>query len=315
MTEPLGHLDSEGEARINQLAFLLTYKCTSECRHCCYSSSPRKDSVMLLEDGKRYLRELKSNYPIKVVSFVGGEPFLYFELLVALIEEATRLQIPNKVLTNGFWGKNEFTAKEYAERLKCAGLNELHVSVTAYHQEFTPVDAVRSVFQAAKKAVIEEVNDEAANSLKKTKWHEDSSEEFDTKDVSNPPWMVGRAIDKLAKYFPMFPVTEVPVGVHECHLENKDTVSQGHFEIDPDGFVSICPGIVIGNARETSISDIVRGDACKSHPLLSIFPTKGLKGLLSLHWKKVIVQKIDMQANAISALLCENFCALIIPTF
>ena len=135
-------------------AFLVTYKCTAECKHCLYQSSPRRNALISLEDVRSDLIALKANWPIEATCFVGGEPLLYFELLTSLVREVKAQGITCAILTNAFWGEDQAIARRYVGALKDAGLDEMHISVDAFHQEFVPFDAVKEVIQASKDAGI-----------------------------------------------------------------------------------------------------------------------------------------------------------------
>jgi len=136
------------------LGFLVTHKCNAECKHCIYQSSPRQDALIRLEDVRRDLINLKSNWPVGTVCFSGGEPLLYFELLTNLVREVKAQDITCAILTNAFWGENQSIARKYVGGLKDAGLDQMHISVDAFHQEFVPIDAVKGVIRVSKEAGI-----------------------------------------------------------------------------------------------------------------------------------------------------------------
>lgn len=274
------------------LTFLMTYKCTSECKHCLFRASPYQDNLISLKDVKRDLRNLKTNHPVDSVYFFGGEPLLYFELLVNLIREVKKLEIPNcetiGIITNGFWGKNDSISKKYAKGLKEAGLNSLVISVDAFHQEFVPIDAVKGTIRAAREVGIEwiKINGKSLGDIgvnnrynRQTKCLiRELEKEFDVDEIDVKPLMVvGRAADHLKKYLP---VTEIPSG--KCDRIRNPT----YIEIDPNGWVWFCSGIAIGNTRKKSISEIVRGYDYKEHQILCRIVDKGPKSLLELAMEK-----------------------------
>ncbi|TES90536.1 MAG: radical SAM protein [Candidatus Cloacimonadota bacterium] len=276
------------------LTFLMTYKCTSECKHCLYRASPYQDNLISLKDVKRDLRNLKSIHSIDSIYFFGGEPLLYFELLVSLIQEVKKLEIPNwetiGIITNGFWGKNDSVAKKYAKGLKEAGLNSFVISVDAFHQEFVPIDAVKGTIRAAKEVGIEWIKingksfgDTEANNhynQQTKRLIKELEQEFDVDEIDVRPLMVaGRAADTLAKYLPMIELTSV-----KC--KRDDIRNPTYIEIDPNGWVWICCGIAIGNTRKTSISEIIRGYEYKKHPILCRIGDKEPVGLLELAIEK-----------------------------
>ena len=120
------------------LTFLISYKCTNECRHCALQASPnQKDITIQPEDVRKYLEHITQYYTIGEVNFFGGEPLLNFNLLISLIEEAKQFDIQKiRLPTNGYWGKDGETAKKYAEKLKDMGVSLIGFSADAFHQAF-----------------------------------------------------------------------------------------------------------------------------------------------------------------------------------
>jgi len=262
------------------LTFLISYKCTNECKHCALYGSPNQDNTLIeLGDVKRYLEEVKPNYIVNEVGFFGGEPLLYFNLLVSLIKEVKRYDIPKIGLpTNGYWGKDDKIAKIYALKLKEAGLNQIGFSVDAFHQEFISIDIVRQAIRAVHEAGIEWIGLMAQNLgskenknpfNKKTKKITDIlSKEFEFCQVINNELLVtGRATNELSKYYSL---TTIPSD--KCLIFKVPM-----FMIDPNGWVfhQSCQGICIGNAKEESLSKIIGVYNYRKHPIIGKLIAKG----------------------------------------
>ena len=126
---------------INMLTFLVSYKCTNECKHCALQASPNQEEITIKpDDVKKYLEDVYKVFNIVEVNFFGGEPLLDLNLLIDLIREAKKFDIPRIGLpTNGYWGKDDIIAKKYAKILKEEGVNLIGFSVDAFHQEFIPL--------------------------------------------------------------------------------------------------------------------------------------------------------------------------------
>jgi hypothetical protein len=85
----------------------------------------------------------------------GGEPLLYPETVYAVMTAAKELNIlKRQVITNGFFSRDENRIRETAQRLAECGVNDLLVSVDAFHQETIPLDTVKAFAIEAKKAGI-----------------------------------------------------------------------------------------------------------------------------------------------------------------
>jgi MoaA/NifB/PqqE/SkfB family radical SAM enzyme len=278
---------------VKTLQFLITYKCTSECKHCLYGSSPRKDSVLALEDVRGYLDALLPDHPINNVYFFGGEPLLYFDLLKEMIEEVRKAEVPGRgILTNCFWGKDGTTARRYMKELKEAGLNRVVFSCDMFHQEFVPINAVKGAIRAAKEAGIgwtklnmksqgDKEQDNEVN-RKAMEFMEELTGEFDFDEVDLRPYnMVGRSVEELEGTLPLQELPTDRCGESEGTFK-MDMRNPTGIVIDPEGWVQVCSGVSIGNAKQVPIKDILEGFDYKKHLILSRAIDDGARGLLDL---------------------------------
>ena len=132
---------------------ILSYKCTSSCRHCMFAGSPAWKADWMSEDLlKRTLGFLAGRIAPALdgpdgvginqgLCFTGGEPFLNFDLLIKAARQAAALGIPSAfVETNGFWCKDDLTTKYNFLDLKEAGLKGVLVSVNPFIAEEVPFE-------------------------------------------------------------------------------------------------------------------------------------------------------------------------------
>ncbi|HOK66991.1 MAG TPA: radical SAM protein [Anaerohalosphaeraceae bacterium] len=127
---------------------LLTYRCSAACRFCSYFCSPRSGGLMPYEIALQAWDSLvKLAGPAAHIHITGGEPFLYFDHLAGLLEEAAARNYPplNSLETNGFWAQNQAEAREKLHFLHKIELQELAVSFDPFHAEFVPLEAVRTL--------------------------------------------------------------------------------------------------------------------------------------------------------------------------
>lgn len=277
---------------ISFLSFLISYKCTNECKHCALLASPNQDDIkMELGDLKRYLKDITSNYDVQEIGFFGGEPLLNFDLSISFIEEVKKYNISKIGLpTNGYWGKNDSIAKKYALELKQAGLNNIGFSVDAFHQEFIPLDDVKRAIRACHEAGIELMYLVAQNLggaeeknifNEKTKEITDVlSDEFDYCQLIISNLQVrGRAVNQLSQYFSL-----ATIPTDKCLIFRFPM-----FMIDPNGWVfhQLCHGITVGNAKEKSLSEIVSEFSYRKHPIIGkVAAKRGPKNLLDIAIEK-----------------------------
>ena len=133
---------------------LLSYRCTSECKHCMYACSSKWRGDWISEENlEKILIQLSGKIKRNVfgsdsvginsgLHFTGGEPFLNFELLLKAVEMAHKLGIPSTfVETNCFWCIDEENAKQKLTQLKDAGLKGILISVNPFILEQVPFEA------------------------------------------------------------------------------------------------------------------------------------------------------------------------------
>ena len=135
--------------------FLLSYRCTHECDHCFVWSSPRAGGTIRLETLLSVLDQAQQVGTVEDVYFEGGEPFLFFPLLVEGIRQAKERGFSTGVVTNGYWATAEADAALWLEPLRELEVADLSVSSDAFHAR---VDDPRPGFavQAARRLGLED---------------------------------------------------------------------------------------------------------------------------------------------------------------
>ena len=140
---------------LNKIEFVVTYACTGRCKHC--SEGDHASCGERLDPGiaADAVRKIAAEYDIKTVMTFGGEPLLYTAAVYAIMTAAKGLNILKcQVITNGYFSKNADKIREVAEQLAACGVNDLLLSVDAFHQETIPLDVVKQFAIEAKKCGI-----------------------------------------------------------------------------------------------------------------------------------------------------------------
>lgn len=137
---------------LNKIEFVVTYACTGRCKHCSegeHTSCGERIDSQIAADA---VRKIAAEYDIKTVMTFGGESLLYTDAVYAIMTAAKELNIPKRqVITNGYFSKSANKIREVAERLAACGVNDLLLSVDAFHQETIPLDVVKQFAEEAKK--------------------------------------------------------------------------------------------------------------------------------------------------------------------
>jgi hypothetical protein len=102
---------------------------------------------------------------------------------------------------------------------------------------------------------------------------------------------VGRAAESLAKHVKMKSLSEILnekclVAWAGGTLESPLGVDVAEF-----GFVTICPGLSIGNAREVSLRKVIEGYHYRDFAVVAALHDESMKGLMNLASKNGFVPK------------------------
>jgi MoaA/NifB/PqqE/SkfB family radical SAM enzyme len=81
------------------------------------------------------------------ISFTAGEPFIYFDDLLELVDLCREKNIYTRVVTNSFWATSPEKADHHLSLLKQCGLSQLRISYSRWHQQNVPC---RNVLNAAR---------------------------------------------------------------------------------------------------------------------------------------------------------------------
>ena len=141
---------------LNKIEFVVTYACTGRCKHCSEGEHIACGENIDPQIAADSVRKICAEYDIKTVMTFGGEPLLYPEAVYAVMRVAKELNVPKRqVITNGFFSKDPEKIRDVADKLSACGVNDLRLSVDAFHQETIPIDIVKSFAREAKASGIQ----------------------------------------------------------------------------------------------------------------------------------------------------------------
>ena len=239
---------------IKGLHFLLTYECAYECDHCFLYSGPRSGGTFTLKQIEAALREASRLESVKRICFEGGEPFLYYPLLLAGVKKAVEMGFEVGVVTNGYFAVSEADALLWLEPLARAGLRDLSVSEDIYHNpDRVEPSPARLAFEAAGKLSI---------SVSCLRTAAPSGPESAVRTGAEDPVMYrGRAAELLAGQAESLPA----LLFNGCPYE--DLVNPGRVHLDAFGNVHICQGLIMGNMWERPLPEILTDYRAADHPV------------------------------------------------
>lgn len=135
---------------LNRIEFVVTMACTGKCKHCSQGEHKSSDSIdgILAADA---VRKVAGEYKIDSVMTFGGEPLLCIDTVCEIHKTATEMNIAKRqLITNGYFSKNFDKIRLTADRLAESGINEILLSVDAFHQETIPLEYVKAFAEAVK---------------------------------------------------------------------------------------------------------------------------------------------------------------------
>ena len=127
---------------LNRIEFVVTSACTGRCKHCSQGEHNSNDNLDK-DIAADAVRKIAEKYNIDSVMSFGGEPLLCPETVFAVHKAATEMDIPRRqLITNGYFSTNEAKIRDVAVQLAQCGVNDILLSVDAFHQETIPESVV-----------------------------------------------------------------------------------------------------------------------------------------------------------------------------
>ncbi len=241
---------------LNGLHLLLTYQCTFECDHCFVWGSPWQSGTMTLDFIRSLLKQAKDAGWVEFIYFEGGEPFLYYQTMLAGINLANDMGFKVGVVTNSYWATSVEDALLWLSPL-VGKVQDLTISSDLFHFNDKMSQQSKYVTEAVKQLnldlgviTIEQPEVQAPSSMGQIP--------LDTSSVM----FRGRAADKLAPKSVHYPARLMVTCPHE---NLKDP---GRVHVDPLGNLHICQGISIGNVLTSTLEDICAQYDPLNHPIL-----------------------------------------------
>ena len=93
--------------------FLLTYQCNLSCDHCFLYCNPWSKGTFTIDQVVRVLDESKRLGTVEWIFFEGGEPFLFFPLLIESVKAAKQRGFRIGVVTNAYGAISEADAEPW----------------------------------------------------------------------------------------------------------------------------------------------------------------------------------------------------------
>lgn len=221
----------------------------------------------------------------------GGEPLLFPDTVCAIHEAARANGIGRReIITNAGWPRSEAEFRTVAFKLADSGITDIAISVGCFHQEHIPLTVVERNVKSLKDAGIPElgwnpcwvVSREHDNPLnRRTREILGQLEHLDVPEsFGNNVQPSGNALIYLWEYMPS--KVSGPAGSCEDvpYAQRLDKVS--NISVEPDGSITVCKDLVVGNARTREINKILRSYNPYTIPEIAAILRGGMSQLIEL---------------------------------
>ena len=264
--------------KLSGLHILLTYQCTYECDHCFVWGSPWQTGTLTLEQIGQILLQAKEA-GVTSIYFEGGEPFLYYAILVQAVRNAADMGFSVGIVTNAYWANSVADAEEWL-RPFVGRLADLTVSSDLFHCSESMGERPQNALVAAKwlniptgMISIAQPDDESKQTYGRI---EDTRSTPRSGSGDRGAVMYrGRAVEKLAPRATSHPWEQFNACPHE------DLREPGRIHLDPFGNLHICQGLVIGNLFEKPLKQICEEYDVDTHPICGPLLVGGPAALLT----------------------------------
>ena len=284
---------------IKRIEFIITWQCGGKCKHCQMGDNINKCGShrhVLLENAVDALRKISTVYEVTSVMTFGGEPLYYPEVTSEIHKAATECGIETRqIITNGYFTKSVEKSKTVANALADAGVNNLLLSVDAFHQEYIPFEPV---YQFASDIINANVLGFRLHPAWLVSADHQNPYNAKTKEIlgrfsdlpikvseGNNIWLQGNTVKFLREYYGNNELVLSENGVTAPCSELLEVTS---ISIVPNGDIEVC-SFVIGNIYEEDVIDVVAHYNPYEHEGMLAVIKGGVSELLAYARKRGII--------------------------
>lgn len=238
---------------------LLTYMCNFTCDHCFWYSGPDAKGTFTLRELRETISEIARIGTVEWVYFEGGEPFLFFPLMMEGLTMARGIGLKTGIISNAYWGTSREDAALWLKPLRDLEISDLSISDDVFHHDGKAENPATLAAGAARDLGL------PVGTLCIEKPWIDTSVKNDLNSekpaIGGGVLFRGRAVEKLTAPLPKREWKTLT----RCPYEDLNDPDRIH--IDPYGNVHLCQGLSMGNMRQAPLSNLVQRYSALSHPI------------------------------------------------
>jgi MoaA/NifB/PqqE/SkfB family radical SAM enzyme len=211
---------------------------------------------MTLENIRHILQQASNLGTVESIYFEGGEPFLYYAVLLKAARMAARLGFQVGIVSNAYWATSVEDALEWLTPF-AGSIQDLSISSDVYHSGAPLSQQAQNARAAADVlgisiGVISIAQPETTNAALAV---------GQLPAGASAVMYRGRAADRLVAQADRQPWTQFAECPHE------DLREPGRVHVDPLGYLHICQGISLGNVLHAPLREICETYAPDTHPI------------------------------------------------
>jgi hypothetical protein len=243
---------------LTQVHILLTYQCTWACDHCFLYCSPESTGTFT---GARLAEALDQALEIGTVEWIyfeGGEPFLYYPLLLHGLGLARGRGFRTGIVTNGYWATSAEDTEAWLRPLVALEVADLSISDDDFHGGDAAAPAKTAIAAARRLELpvnVIHVEPPVRRGTAQGPGRKGAAIE------GGPVRFRGRAADRLTGGVPRHDANQFDA----CPYEDLRTPERIH--IDAFGAVQFCQGLSIGNMWDTPLRRLLAEYDADAHPV------------------------------------------------
>ena len=284
---------------IKRIEFIITWQCGGKCKHCQIGDDINKRGShrhVISEYAVDAVKKISTAYDVTSVMTFGGEPLYYPEVTAAIHKAATDCGIKTRqIITNGYFTNSAEKSGLVANALADAGVNNLLLSVDAFHQDHIPIKPVcqfaRDILNAKITGsvlypawLVNRENENPYNANTKEILGKFSDLPIPVSEYENSVTLLGQAANLLHEYYKKPELDFSKNGSCGC----SELLEVTNISIVPSGDVMVC-GFVIGNIYEEDILDVIARYNPYDNEGMRAIIQGGISGLLGYVQKQGIV--------------------------
>ncbi len=275
---------------INRVEFMVTNRCTSNCKHCSVAPKLNQNNDYEIESKQFFdaLKLISKKFNVESIMTFGGEPLLRAELVCALHRQAEELNIKDRhLITNGFFSKDYNRIRHVANLLSKSKVTEVCISVDAFHQEHIDIKYIELFVQSLKEEnyfnihfhpawVVNKEHDNPYN--RKTKEILSRLNYLNVNiDEGNNISLNGNAKQYLREYYPAsnnlkwLKCGEMP---YTNSLDNVESLT-----VQANGDLQICKSFKLGNLNDDNLITLLDDYSPYNDNLMKTILLNGVNGL------------------------------------